>query len=192
LSFLFEVLKSQIGVFSFQGDVKMDLQTITVVIAGISVIIGVTNSILSSRRAEKNDERTLETRQAQLYMQVYNRWNSKEMVHAYGQVRFKYQWTDFNDVWTKYGPDANPEAYSNLMLLRTFFEGLGILVKKKLIDVALIEDLLSARVVWYWEKALGPVIREIRKMTNDPTQADHIEYLYHELKRRQQATTISS
>jgi hypothetical protein len=29
----------------------MDIQTVTVVIAGISVIIGVINSILSSRRA---------------------------------------------------------------------------------------------------------------------------------------------
>jgi hypothetical protein len=39
----------------------MDVQTATVVIAGISVIIGVVNSILSSRRAAQNDQLMLES-----------------------------------------------------------------------------------------------------------------------------------
>jgi hypothetical protein len=145
----------------------MDVQTVTVVTAGISVIIGV---------------------RARAYMQIYNRWNSKELLHAYGQVRYTYQWTDFTDSWKKYGPDVNPEAYVNIMLLRTFFEGLGVLVKKELIDITLIEDLLSERIIWYWEKALEPVLEDIRKLANDPTQADHVEYLYHELKHRQRLT----
>jgi hypothetical protein len=34
----------------------VDLQTATVIIAGISVVIAAVNSIISSRRAEKNDE----------------------------------------------------------------------------------------------------------------------------------------
>jgi hypothetical protein len=29
----------------------------------------------------------------------------------------------------------------------------------------------------YWENALEPALEDIRKLTNDPTQADHIEYL---------------
>lgn len=35
---------------------------------------------------------------------------------------------------------------------------------------------------------LGPVIDQVRKITDGPTQYDYIEYLYHELKRRQQLT----
>jgi hypothetical protein len=66
---------------------------------------------------------------------------------------------------------------------------MGVLVMKGLVDIALIEDLLSERVIWYWEQALEPIIGEIRKMTNDPTQADHVEYLYHEMKHRQQLIT---
>jgi hypothetical protein len=161
----------------------MDLQTATVVIAGISVIIGVINSILSSRRAEKNDEQTLETRQAQLYMPIYNRWNSKEIVHAYGQVRYMYQWTDVSDFESKYNPDVNPEYYAHYALLSTFFEGLGVLVAKGLIDISLIEDLLSQRVIWYWEH-MKPIMLEARRRLNDPTQYDHVEYLYNEMKRR--------
>jgi len=63
--------------FLLHGDIKMDLQTATVVIAGISVIIGVINSILSSRRAEKNDQQMLETRQAELFSNIYNRWTAR-------------------------------------------------------------------------------------------------------------------
>ena len=69
----------------------MDVQTATVVIAGISVIIGVINSILSSRRAEKNDQLMLETRQAQLFAQLHEWWRSRDAMRAYGNVRFVYR-----------------------------------------------------------------------------------------------------
>jgi hypothetical protein len=49
--------------------------------------------------------------------------------------------------------------------------------------------LLSPRIIWLWENMLGPVIDQDRKITDGPTQYDHIEYLYHELKRRQQQLT---
>jgi hypothetical protein len=76
----------------------MDLQTATVLITGISVIIAATNSIISSRRAAEQRQLTLETqqqaletRQAQLFMQIYNRWTAKDMAAAYGLVRYKYK-----------------------------------------------------------------------------------------------------
>jgi hypothetical protein len=167
----------------------MDVQTVTVIIAGISVIIGVINSILSSRRAEKNDEQTLETRQAQLYMQIYNRWNSRDLVNAYVNTRYVYQWKDYDDFIAKYHPPVNPEASTNFTMMAYFFEGLGVLVKKGLIDISLVEDLLSQRVIWYWENIAAPNVEKVRELTDDPTQYDHIEYLYHELKHRQRLTT---
>ena len=88
--FSFEVLNPSSPYVCVIGDIRMDVQTISVVIAAVSVVIGVINSILSSRRAEKNDEQMLETRQAQLYMQLYNRWNSLDFAKAYTQVRYVY------------------------------------------------------------------------------------------------------
>jgi hypothetical protein len=76
----------------------MDLQTVTVLITGISVIIAAVNSIFSSRRAEeqraltlKTQQQALETRQAQLFMQIYNRWSTKEFADAYEKLRFVYK-----------------------------------------------------------------------------------------------------
>jgi hypothetical protein len=51
----------------------MDLQTVTVLITGISVIIAAINSIISSRRANQQ-------RQTQLFMQLYNQWTSPALV----------------------------------------------------------------------------------------------------------------
>lgn len=173
----------------------MDIQSITVVIAGISVIVGVINSILSSRRAEEQrqlsletQQLTLETRQAQLFAQVYNRWSQRDTVKAYGVVRYKHKWTDLKDWLSKYGADVDPEAYADAMTLNSFFEGLGVLVKKGLIDIELVEDLFSQRIIWYWEEMHLKSIHDVREFTNDPTQYDSIEYLYNVMKQRQQAT----
>jgi hypothetical protein len=65
--------------------------------------------------------------------------------------------------------------------LMTFIKGIGILVKKGLIDIELVEDLLSQRIIWIWEQGLGPNVEVIRKNADDPTQYDPVEYLYHAL-----------
>jgi hypothetical protein len=180
----------------------MDIQTITVVIAGISVVIGVINSIMSNRKAEaqrqielKTQELTLqaqqqalETRQAELFSQIYNRWNSRDFVKAYGRVRYKYRWKDFPDWTTKFHPEIDDEAYADFMTLNATFEGLGVLVKKGLLDIYLVEDLFSQRIIWYWEYVHQPMLKDTREYTSDPTQYDSIEYLYDQLKQRQQVT----
>ncbi|MCW4041873.1 MAG: hypothetical protein NWE83_14120 [Candidatus Bathyarchaeota archaeon] len=148
----------------------MDVQTATVVIAGIGVIICVINSIIFSRRAEKNDQQMLETRQAQLFTQVYDRWSSRDAVKAYGLVRYKYQWSDYDDWFRKYGPDVDIEAYADYGTLLTFFEGLGVLVKKGLIDISLVEDLLANRIIWFWETHMEPTVDTTRSFTRDPLQ----------------------
>lgn len=86
---------------------------------------------------------------------------------------------------------SQARAYANFMLLMTFFEGLGVLVMKGLVDVALVEDLLSERVIWYWEDVMRESREDARIFVNDPKQGDHIEYLYHEMKHRQRLTARS-
>ena len=173
----------------------MDVQTMSVVIAAVSVVIGVINSILSSRRAAENDQMMLETRQAQLFSQISSWWRSREAIKAYRNIRYHYyedkiennlSWSDF---FEKYGSHGDVEAYSDQMTLWAFFEGIGILVKKNLIDVEIVNDLLSGRMIWMWENMIGPNVDLIRKVTDDPTQYDSIEYLYHEMKHRQRLTT---
>jgi len=186
--------------------VLSELQTISTTIgilaACISVVIGVVNQILTNRRAEKQrkltlqtQQQALETRQAQLFMQIYNRWNTTEVSKQYGRIRFTYNihgWEDYLQL-TGYtnGKLENVEAFSDFQTLSQFFEGIGVLVQRGLIDVGLVEDLLANRVIWWWE-LYQPISEGARKVTGDPKLHNHAEYLYHEMKKRQQQAISSS
>jgi hypothetical protein len=174
----------------------LDVQTISIVIAASGLFVAAVNQILSRRRAEKTEQLTLETRQAQLFMQVYNRWNTPDIQRAYGSFRFLYMpdVKDYEDYLQKYsirnGDSNNLEPWVQGNLLSTYFEGLGVLVKKGLIDVDLVEDLFSRRIEWFWE-TFSPLIPLARNRQNDPKLYDSIEYLYNEIKKRQQQRAIA-
>jgi hypothetical protein len=65
-------------------------------------------------------------------------------------------------------------------------------VKKGLIDISLVEDLFSKRIIWIWENILGQGIDKVRSYADDPTQYDSIEYLYNLMKKREQQASSSS
>jgi hypothetical protein len=68
----------------------VDVQTISIVIADSGVFIAAVNQILSRRRADKTAQLQLETRQAQLFMQLYNRYSSREFRTAITKIM---EWT---------------------------------------------------------------------------------------------------
>ena len=167
----------------------MDIQTATVVIAGISVVIAAVNSIVSSQRSAKNERLTLETRQAELFMQIYNRWNSRDFSNAY--LNFRYHKTvndilDLTDIPT--GGRMTREEHSDWQLLTAFFDGVGVLLDRGLLDISLVEDLFAGRIIAIWEKYSKVIdIDEARRIRKDPKMHDHFEYLYHAMKQHQQA-----
>ena len=161
----------------------MDVQTATIVITGISIVIGVILS-LNSRKQE------LETRQAQLFMEVYNRWSSPEFTQAYRIARYQYTYTGGEDYLRDVSDSAlgkiDPNLYISIQTLATYFEGIGVLVKRNLIDIELVEDLFAGRFIWIWEHFGIPSASIVREQQNDPLLYDGMEYLYREMKRRQQ------
>jgi hypothetical protein len=66
-----------------------------------------------------------------------------------------------------------------------FFEEVGILLQMRLVDIDLVEKLLHGLVKNTWEK-LKPVAEYSRKLRNDPKMAQGFEYLYNEMKKREQ------
>jgi hypothetical protein len=173
----------------------MDIQTISITLAGIGVFIAALNSIISSRHAHKQRQTEIQTRQAELFMNVYNRWNSRDIQTGYGNLRHIFEWTDHQDFWEKYsirkpyGSVDNFDSWLSYQTVLTYFEGVGMLVKDKLIDVDKVEDLFSERIIWFYETYLIKILDAGRKELGDPIMYDSIEYLYHEMKHRQRLTT---
>ena len=129
-----------------------------------------------------NMKATLQTRQAQLFMQIYDRMSQPELSAVINDIRYNMDWTDADDFWIKYGAETNIEEYSRLASAGNYFKGIGVLLRRGLIDKMFIYDLLSSPLKLYWER-LGPVILERRRLTNNPNLFAFVDYLYDEIKK---------
>jgi hypothetical protein len=67
-----------------------------------------------------------------------------------------------------------------------FFEGVGILLKRKIVDIAMLEDLFGGGIARAWEIVRAGITKG-RQQLNDPTIYYYFEYLYDEMKKREQA-----
>jgi hypothetical protein len=84
---------------------------------------------------------------------------------------------NYDDYFREYGSVELNEVY-------VFFQQLGMLLKKGLIDVDLI-PLTYGQVSVQWER-MRPVLEGGRKKWNAPKLGDEVEYLCSELKKREQ------
>jgi len=66
-------------------------------------------------------------------------------------------------------------------ILGAHLEGIGVLLRRRLIDPSFVDDLMSQVIVRYWEK-FGPLIRESRVKLNYPFMGEQSEYLYNQIK----------
>jgi hypothetical protein len=165
----------------------VDLQTVSILITGISVSVAAIYYVFTLRinmktqqLALKSQQQSLETRQAQLFMQLYTSFTSYEFKMKWNEIMNVWEWKDFEDFNSKYGL-SNPAEFSKFDLVGTFFEGVGVLVKRGLFDVTLVDDLMSGHIVSGWER-FEPIIIEYREKMNWPQCLEWWEYIYHEVK----------
>jgi hypothetical protein len=79
----------------------------------------------------------------------------------------------------KYGP-SHPESYIAFWEQANFFEGVGIYLKRGLLDAGMIDDFLSGPIRIFWEK-MRPIVVEHRKREEWPSYFEWVEYLYNEI-----------
>jgi hypothetical protein len=158
----------------------MDIQTVSIVIAAVSVVIGVINSIQSSREAKRQ-------RQTELFMQVYDRYNQVEYRRIFQELRLQ-QWNDYEDWERKYGPPDNIDTWSRIESIGAYIEGIGVLVEEELIDLRLVNNLLHDQIIMLWEK-YGPIVKERRRRYSGSRRSgDSMEYLYNRIIQLEQTS----
>jgi hypothetical protein len=159
----------------------VDLTSISAILAAIGVFAGVVFAILQLRDLVK-------TRQTDLIIRLHQTSIGKEHVEAFGKYMTA-EYKDFNDFVEKYGPlfSDKPVPMAFLMM-STYFEGIGVLAHRKLVDVNLVGDLFAVSIIW---EKMKPLIEGARKQFNEPRFYEWFEYLYNEIqKREQQLATI--
>jgi hypothetical protein len=154
------------------------LQTAGILVGIVYYVTIMRNQQKTRELTLKAQELTLETRQAQLFMQIYSQWNTMEFGRQY-EKSMRMEWTDFDDFNEKYLGDI--EAYTAWRMMARFFEGIGVLVQRGLIDVTLVDDLMSGETMRFWER-FQPLIEEMRSRLNWPQAVEWVEYLYEQVR----------
>jgi hypothetical protein len=157
---------------------QMTLQTMGILLTAITVSIAAIYYTMTLRYTRRNQDLQLETRQAQLFMQIYNTITEERFNRMFYEVQ-DYQWKDYDEYVEKY--QENIEPRSKLSALANYFEGVGVLVKRGLIDVSFVDDLMSGGTILFWEK-FEDVNKEMRKRNNWPQMVENVEYLYERVR----------
>jgi len=148
----------------------LDIPSISAIIAAVGVLIGVVLTVLEVRNL-------VETRQTDLVIRLYSTFGSEELQGAWEKTQTR-EYKDFNAYRSEYGlREVNEVGW--------FFEGVGVLLHRKLVDIRLVDDLFSSPVKRAWER-LKPIAEGERNQTKRPQIWEWFEYLYNEMQKREQ------
>jgi len=142
-----------------------DLQTISIAIASASVVAGVIYYALQIRNQNR-------IRQTDLTMRLYQQLGSKEFMN-YWRHAATAEDKDYNEYIKKQGA-------VELLQISTYFEGVGILLHRKLLDIDMAIELFGEPIKTIWEKNESL----LKEMHSD--KCFWFEYLYNEIKKREQ------
>ena len=159
----------------------VDIQTVSIAVASASVMVGVFYYILQLRHQSK-------VRQTDILLRIYSAFGSEGFQKARTKA-FNMEFKDYNEFVKKYlmsptGFGDTPENYG-LTTVCVFYEGIGVLLQRKLIDLGLVEDLFGYDAVHLWER-IKPAVEGWRKQFQAPRSMQQFEFLYNELKKREQ------
>jgi hypothetical protein len=158
----------------------LDIPSASAIVAAVGVIVGVVFAVFQLRDFVK-------TRQTDLVMRLYSTFGSREFQEAWVET-MRMEFKDYKDYLEKYGATSGKPAYVPVNIVANFFEGIGILLNRKLVSIALVDDLFSSDIVLTWHK-MKPLVDGWRKHFNMPQMSEWFEYLYNEMQKREQKLT---
>jgi hypothetical protein len=147
-------------------------------VTAAGVLVGVVYYVLEIRH------QTI-LRQTDLVMRLYSTFASEDHRTA-GKKVIWITYKDYDDYVNKYGaPNSEEPIPTAVDTVLYFYEEVGVLLSKKLIDVHLIDQLFGYNIMLVGAKIM-PILEEGRKRLNVPRFWINFEYLYNEMKKREQ------
>jgi len=148
----------------------VELSVIRDLVAIFGVIAGFSYYVMTVRNQNK-------TRQTQLFMQLYqSRYNAEGVKQFWRAVML--EWDDFDDYMKRYGPFENPEITDELAIITAqwnYFDGLGILLKDRMLDENTVYKMIGVRILMVWFKCEA-IIDKVRFQRGEPSAGgDYME-----------------
>ena len=138
------------------------IENLPLVLTGVGLTASILYYTMILRNANKTQQNQLETRQVQMFMQIYNQYQTPEYRKA-SRIFHLMKFENF-DEYSKLLDPNTPETLENfeaVITIITYYEGLGSLVKEGFLDIRWIALLMAGTTRQIWEK-LYPVINEMR------------------------------
>jgi len=136
---------------------------LAIILTGIGLTVSITYYAMVLRNQN-------ETRQTQLFMQVFNRFQDPGFMKLHGEIMSR-EWTSFEDYIEKYG--IGDDA---LLSVQTYYEGVGVLLMKGMISPDFVYELIPTMVNVLWTK-YEPLVHFARESANYPQYWRPVEYL---------------
>ena len=158
----------------------VDIQTVSIAIASASVVVGVIYYVWQIRHQTRMRKTDLIVR-----ITPWLNISPKEMMENANTVMTS-EYKDCDDFVQKYGSLFSGEPVANAVrMLLNWAEGVGMLLKRNLVDIDIVSDAYGVIVPAFWEK-VKPLVEGYRKETTNPRWWEYLEYLYNEVKEREQ------
>ena len=156
----------------------MDIASIVAIIAAFGVMIGLVLTILQLRQL-------ITQRKMQMMMGIVPmfKMGNKELMDSVSLV-VTTEYKNYDDFVIKYGDPFSasgpvPRAFQNVS---GFWEGLGLLYRKRVVDRTLVREFYAFAVPFEWEK-MKPIILGMRDKYHAPGLYDEFEYLAGEMRK---------
>jgi hypothetical protein len=153
----------------------IDVTTVSIVIASTGVLAGVIYYVLEIRHQSR-----LRQTESLIRLSPWFNMNAREVQEAITQV-CSIEYENYDDYIKRYS--GKPE-HMTLKILGNYFEGIGILVSRKLVKADIVYDFWGDIIKSTWEK-IGPLIKDMRKDSCDPSMFMFWENLYNEMKKKE-------
>jgi len=148
----------------------VDIQTVSIVIASASIVTGVLYYLLDIRNQGR-------LRQTNLVMGIFSEFGSKGFQAAWQEI--------LNREFKNYDEYVREHGLAEVWEVAMLFEGLGVLVHRKLVSIDAVDDLVSGPIKSTWEK-MKPITEGYRKHSDQPQFCEWFEYLYDRLEKKGQ------
>lgn len=127
------------------------LQTLTVVITGASVVIGVAIGLRQLSNVVKN-------RQLQFFLEMAETYRDRVFTLHRMDLLHNWKWEDIDDYKEKYGSrSGNIEDRTTFRQVAIFFDMIGWAIRQKMFDIDLLPNSFVQLVVSHWNK-MSPII----------------------------------
>jgi hypothetical protein len=154
-----------------------DIPSISAIVAAVGVLVGVVIAVVELRNLVKQRQTDLVTRLSRDIAV------DERALDAFVDI-MESEFDDYDDFVKRYGKFISKnQVPMSFMIIGNSFEQIGVLLRNKLIDASLVDQLFPISIMW---EKMKPLVEGMRKEYHDATFFEWFEYLYNEMQKRRQ------